>query len=776
MQLWGWGVLGALCVAPLVPVPTVAQQTRTVEGTVRSAGDQSPLAGVRVLVLETGSRTDTDADGRFTFHRVPAITVRLVFERLGIVSDTITVEPGVRSISVGLHSQPVLVSPLVAEGALPARQRFETLAQTSTVSLDPIDITNAPTLLEPDVARVAQLLPGTVAKNDYSVGINVRGGETDQNLIRLDGITVFNPFHLGGLFSTFDASAVERVDLITGGFPAGYGGRLSSVLDVGLRRGDPSNLGVHGAISLLASRLLLDGPVGNTGATFMVGGRRTYADVVASAFADNPIGYYFGDAVAKVTVPVGHGRLAATGYWGRDALDLPWVDPEPGRDGVDLLFSWGNRLAGITWNQPVGAVEFVHHVDVSAFHTRFGLVPHRLDARNTVRQLTASTALAFRVADVNDVRIGVGIEDARITYAYANADLNLELPDGVTVNGHRVPYDFGDAVLANQALDLAYRPRTWFAYLDDQWRPFSGLLLRPGVRVEHVAGGADFTGVSPRVAARAFVTDDIALTGSVGRYYQALHSIRDQEIPINLFDFWIGADETTPVARSDHLVLGVERWFGRDLSVNLEGYVKTFDDIPIRNIEDDPRVRGDEFSIATGDAWGIDLLLRRHRGTVRGWVAYSYVKTTREADGVTFPPAHDRRHTVNVVVEAPGPFGGSLSVHWGYGSGLPYTGIVGEWTHREYNAELDLFELGSEEVVSTAINGDRYPHYSRLDIALRWRIEMLGGLWEPYVNVVNLYNRRNVFAYQFDYASVPPTRSGWTQLPILPTIGVEFQW
>jgi len=769
-------VLGAMCGVACFPPASVAQETRTVEGTVRSAADASPLAGVRVLVVETGSRTDTDADGRFTLTQVPTVTVRLVFERLGVVTDTVAVEPGVRSITVRLQSQAVLVSPLVTEGALPARERFETLAQTSTVSLDPIDITNTPTLAEPDVARVAQLLPGTVAKNDYSVGINVRGGESDQNLIRLDGITVFNPFHLGGLFSTFDASAVDRVDLITGGFPAGYGGRLSSVLDVGLRRGDRTRLRVNGGVSLLASRLLFEGPIGHTGATFMIGGRRTYADLIARAFSQNAFGYYFGDGVAKLTVPTGHGRISATGYWGRDALDLPWVQPEPGRDGVDLLFTWGNRLAGITWSQPLGAVEWVSHLDVSEFHTRFGLVPDQLDARNAVRHLTASTELGFRVAGVNDVRIGAGVEDDRISYDFSNADFNLELPDGVTINGHRVPYDFGSAVLSTQELDLSYRPRTWFAYLDDQWRPFSGVLLRPGVRVEYVGGGAEFTGVSPRASAKVFVTGNVALTGSVGRYYQALHSIRDQEIPINLFDFWIGADSATPVARSDHLVLGVERWFGRDVSLNVEGYSKTFDDIPIRNLEDDPRVRGDEFKIANGSAWGFDVLLRRHVGKIRGWIAYSYVKTTRTADGVTFPPAHDRRHTVNVVVEAPGPFGGALSVHWGYGSGLPYTGIVGEWEHREYNAELNLFELVREEVVSTTMNGERFPYYSRLDASLRWRVEWAGGLWQPYLNVVNLYNRQNVFAYQFDYASVPATRSGWTQLPLLPTVGVEFQW
>ncbi len=755
---------------------SVAQQIRAVDGIVSSVADTTPLAGVRVRALETASQTETNADGRFALANLPMTAIHLVFERIGVMTDTVEVAPGTYSVSVFLQPQAVRVSPLVAQGAMPARQRFEALAQTSTTSLDPIDLENAPMPLEPDVGRVAQLLPGTVAKNDYSVGINVRGGESDQNLIRLDGITVFNPFHLGGLFSTFDVSSVERVDLITGGFPARYGGRLSSVMDVELRRGSRTQVGLHGAVSPLATRVLVDGPISGTGATFLIGGRRTYADALAEAFWNNPLDYYFADGLAKLTVPVGSGRISATGYWGRDALDLPWVDSEPGRDGVDFAYSWGNRLAGLTWLQPIGAAALESHFDISEFSARFGLVPGQFNALNSVHQVAARTALAFPLAEQNDVQLGAGIEDYRIGYESSNASLSVEVPDGVWVDGQRIPYDFGEVVLSSPGLNLKYRPRIWFAYLDDHWRPVSPLILRLGLRVEHLDGGAGFTGLSPRLGVKAFVTNDLALTGSVGRYHQPIHSIRDQEIPITVFDFWIGADDLTPVARSDQVVLGFERWFGHDVSLGLEAYAKTYDNLPLRNYEDDPRAPGDEFLIATGSAWGFDLLVRRHRGTVRGWIAYSYATVTREVGDESFPPAHDRRHTVNIVLQAPGPLGSAMNVRWGYGSGLPYTGIVGQWVHREYNAELHLFERPREEGVGTTINGERYPHYSRLDVGFRWQFAWLNGLWQPYVNIVNVYNRRNVFAYTFDYGAVPPTRSGWSQLPFFPTVGVEFSW
>ena len=766
----------ALLALTLTPRDSVAQQTRAVEGTVRSVADTTPLAGVRVRALETASQTETSAAGRFALANLPITAIHLVFERIGVTTDTVTVAPGTYSVAVFLQPLAVPVTPFVAVGTMPARQRFEAVAQTSTISLDPMDIENTPSLAEPDVARVAQLLPGTVAKNDYSVGINVRGGESDQNLVRLDGTSVLNPFHLGGLFSTFDASAVESADLITGGFPAAFGGRLSSVMDVGLRTGSRDHVGVQGAVSLLSSRVLVEGPIGGTGATFLIGGRRSYTDVLTRAFSEDAFEYYFADALAKLTVPLGRGQVSATGYWGHDGLDLPWVHEEPGVEGVDFAFSWGNRLGGLTWVQPLGGAQLDTHLDISEFSTRFGMVPDQFNAVNKVRQLTARTALAWRLGGGHDVQLGVGVEDYHIGYESGNRSLSFEVPDGIYVNDTRIPYDFGEVILTSAGLDLDYRPRIWLAYLDDNWRPLRPLILRLGVRVEYVDGGADFTGVSPRVGAKLFLTDDLALTASGGRYYQALHSIRDQEIPINMFDFWIGADEVTPVARSDHLVLGLEHWLRRNVSLTLEGYFKTFDDLPLRNYQDDPRVHGDEFLIATGDAWGVDLMVRRHQGAVRGWISYSYAKATRQVGAESFPPAHDRRHTLNVVLQADGPAGSALSVRWGYGSGLPYTGIVGQWEHRQYNAELHLFELPREEVMGTTINGERYPHYARVDVGVRWQFEWLGGMWRPFVNVVNVFNRRNVFAYTYDYGSAPPVRSGWSQLPAVPTIGVEFEW
>ncbi len=735
------------------PASLRSQELRTVVGSVLSAVDSTSLGGVRVIVLGLPGQTESDAQGRFVLRNLPREALRVAFERIGVAADTVLLPAEEIALSVYLRLTPVELEPFRGTPALAARQRFEAVAQTSIVTLDAIEIARMPALAEPDLARAVQLLPGTVAKNDYSVGFNVRGGEADQNLILLDGVPVFNPSHLGGLFSTFDNSAVSQVDFLTGGFPAGFGGRLSSVLDVKLRTGNPRSTDVHGGLSFLSGKLLVEGPILGSGVTYMVGARRTYADVLLAPFDPDLVPYYFGDALAKVTVPLpAGGTISVTSYWGRDVLDLPWVDPEPGRDGIDLEFDWGNRLVGLTLRQPLGAMELEQHLSASAFSTGLGLEPDILRLDNSARVLSARTSLAISPRRVHDVRVGVGVED----YAM---DFNLE-----------------STALETNVFELAYRPTVWSAFIDDQWHVAGWLLLRPGVRVERVTGGADFTGVSPRIGLKAFVNDDLALTGSAGRFYQPIHSIRDQELPVTLFDFWIGADDVTPIARSDHLVLGFEQWFGQSLSLTVEGYTKSFDNLVFQNLEDDPKVRGDEFVPASGYARGVDILLRKYDGRVTGWIAYGFTKTVRRSEGQSFPPAHDRRHTLNIVVQAPGPLGSMMGARWGYGSPLPYTGIVGQWLHREYNAELHAFDFFEDEAISTIINGERFPYYARLDLAFRWQFEKWGATWRPYLQLVNAYNRTNVWVYTFDFDRSPPTRTGFSQLPIFPTFGVEFEW
>jgi hypothetical protein len=730
-----------------------AQEPRIIRGRVLEERDSTAAPRMMVEVVGTQIRTLSDSSGRFVLRGAPLLDVRVTARGPAFRPDTAWLPPNRDTVTLYLPRLVLQLAPVEVRGEqIESRARFEQIAQPSVISISGEEMRTAvPMLFEPDVIRTVQLLPGTVAKNDYSIGYNVRGGESDQNLVLLDGVTVFNPSHLGGLFSTFDADAIGQTKFLTGGFPAGYSGRLSSVLDIGVRSGDANR--VHGStqVSLLSSKLLLEGPLPGR-ASWLGSLRRTYLDAVVSAFTNEILPYYFTDGLAKLHVPTGRdGYVSLTGYWGRDALDFNLVDSSESRDRVDLVFNWGNAILGLAARQPLGAGYVEARAAVSDFSSTLGLLPNFARFDNGARAWTGSVAIEPWLGDRHAARFGMGVERYRMHYGVSSPALNTTL------------------------FTTGYGPTVWSAYADEQWTPAEWLMIRPGIRLEHVPQ-AGFTGVSPRIAYKAFLMPNLALTGSAGRYFQPVHSIRDQELPITIYEFWIGADQYIPVARSDHLVFGVEGWLDPALQFTVEGYRKTFTNLVTPNRAQDLRRQGDEFIPATGNAWGVDALLRRHLGVVTGWIAYSFTKAKREAQGVTYPPAHDRRHTLNVVLQAPGPLGSDLSLRWGYGSPLPYTGFLGQWDHRFYDATSHQFVDVLEEPISGPLNGERYPPYSRLDLGLRWSFHKFGATWQPYFQAANLYNRTNVFFYFFDYGDAPPTRTGVSQLPILPTFGLEVRF
>ena len=746
-------IMAAVLVLAAAASPAHGQGSRTVLGRVASGPDDTPLPGARVIVRGTAIEGVTDQRGTVQLVGVPRRPFMIVFERLGFNADSVKVTADQTLVTMTLQPVPVQLAPVIAEAPAAARQRFEEVAQTSTINLAPAEITSAPGLAEADVTRAIQLLPGTVSKNDFSTTLNIRGGEGDQNLFQLDGITLFNPTHMGGLFSTFDASAVETVELITGGFPATYGGRLSSVVDVQLREGNPSRFSARGQLSLLSAKLLVEGPVGRTGVRYLVGGRRTYADAIVNTFSPGTLPYYFADGLAKVTAPTpGNGSVSFTGYWGRDVLDFDWEDDASARTSVNVLFDWGNRAAGFSLEQPIGPFVLQHHLGVSKFTTSLAVESDLAGVKNTARLRSAAASVSLPRILGHDIRIGGAIE------------------------AYRMEYDIGSEAIGAEFFNDAYHPTVRSLFVDDQWRPFEWLILRPGVRFQSVAE-ADFESAAPRVSVKLFAGDNHAFVGSIGRYHQAIHSLRDQEIPYAIFEFWVGAGEFIPVGRSDHVVLGFERWVLPDLSVTVEGYRKTFANLVTRNREQDLKRRDDDFIPTEGDAWGGDVLIRKYSGKVTGWVAYSFTNASRTADGETFPPAHDRRHTVNIVAQTDGPWGSELGVRWGYGSPLPFNGFRGQWRHRVYDEVTHSFDnFNDEPIASEERNAERYPAYNRLDISLRWETVKWGGLLKPYVQLVNAYNRKNVFVYTFDYDRPPPIRKGISQIPLVPTFGVEFQW
>jgi hypothetical protein len=746
---------GATLAALLALAGPALAQTGAIRGTVRS-GTGEPVPSPGVLIQGLGALTIGDSTGAFAFAAVPPGTWRLEVRAIGyrprLVAAVVRADE-VTTLEVRLEPEPVTVSGITATARSAERERFEDEAVTSARALGMRDIGRVPALAESDLLRAVQLLPGVVARNDYSVGLNVRGGDADQNLVLLDGQVVFNPFHLGGVVSTFADDAVQGVDFLAGGFSARHGGRLSSVLEVAERPGTSTGLHGSASVSMLATKLHLEGPLPGRRGSWLAAGRRTYADQLVATFTRSTFPYHFQDLIGRVDLPkVLGGMVTASGFASGDYFDFVLTEANSGQREQRFLFKWGNRTLGATYRRALGQrTALTQRAGYSAFFADIGVGPGLFAFTNDVSRVALSGDLEWR-GDRHLVGAGYLLERHDIGYFAGSGEVGL---------------DFAR---------LAYRPTALEAYLEDQWRPTPWLMLRPGLRFTTLRGGARFTRLAPRFAAKAFVNHETAVTLSGGRYYQYIHSLRNEEIPITLFEFWVGADSNLPVSSADHAVLGVERWFGEGTSLSVEGYWKDMRDLVDGNPEEDPGVVGDEFRTAAGTAYGLDLYLRRTTGRLTGWISYTYGKVTREAEGERFAPAQDRRHSLNVVGSTRGPLGAQWTLRFGYGSPLPYTGVAGQWIHRFYDPGRNIFIGAFTEPYRTQRNALRYPAYSRLDVSARWQFGWLGARWFPTVSVLNTYARTNVFVYLYDYTQNPPVRRGFTQFPFVPTVGLDVEF
>jgi hypothetical protein len=609
------------------------------------------------------------------------------------------------------------------------------------------------------------VLPGVVNTSDFSSAFNVRGGSADENLITIDGFPIFNPFHLGGLFSVFNSDLVSRAELSAGGFPAQYSGRVSSVLNV---ESDPGARGfdVRGGVSLLATRLAVgaDLPDGAANALGFRTGRarlsvrRSYFDQLFRPFFDFP--YHLTDVQGYAELwSRGGNRLSFTGYTGRDILDFVGVDSFP----LKIRWDWGNDLAGLRWLQHSGRVV----IDARAGFSRF------------------QTALAF--PEFGDTRFR-----SQIRQGFLKADLEiptgaaLELRTGAELD--RFSYhnlaESGGTVF-RRGNDVSYQAG---GYAQASWRPSPRWLVEAGARFDSWSSSRDYSVVQPRLALKHFLDANTALKLALGRYGQFVHSLRDEELPVGI-DIWVTSGERAPRLVSDQVQGGLElfrgSWYGA-----LEGYYRNFAGVAANNIADDPNRSDDDLLTGDGVSYGGDLIVRKDAGRVRGFISITWLKAERTfpdftsgidpAPVVTYAPVFDRRLDIDLVLRTTLPRAWELGARLNYGSGLPYTKPDGAYLFYEYHLVNRGRRLISDEPDSarTAIllgprNGARYPAYHRLDISLRKTMQRSWGQLTPYIDVLNVLNRKNVLFYFYEYNQNPPIRSGVSMFPLLPTLGLE---
>jgi hypothetical protein len=470
----------------------------------------------------------------------------------------------------------------------------------------------------------------------------------------------------------------------------------------------------------------------------------------------------------------GGDRISLSAYLGRDVLDLTTLDPDDFPLRID--WDWGNSLLGFRWTRPR---EDGGWWELRSGYSRFssGLkFPDfdDTDIRTAIDQLTLEGELEVRPTPYLSVGTGLGIR--RLGYG------NLFETGGTE-------FGSGDG-----------RGSELYSFLQADWTPSPHWIVELGARLDRWIPnqGSGFFQLSPRFSAKRFFRGaQWAVKTSAGRYSQYLHSIRDEELPLGL-DVWILSGSQIPHVISDQVQLGFEGYPAEGWFLSLEGYYRNFDGVVTTNLADNPNDEADDFLPGTGLSWGTDFFLRHTGGNLSGWLAVSYLQADRTfpdflsglepAPELTYPPVFDRRVDVDLVLQRSLGRGVEAGLRWNFGTGLPYTRPLGSFRYFSQriaprsglqwdpDTEDGAGGQGGYGVVLSRRNGARYPARHRLDVSVRWTVEKNWGRLVPYLSVLNVYNRKNVLFYFFEYDRNPPVRTGISMFPFLPTLGLEVSF
>ncbi|MBT3230011.1 MAG: TonB-dependent receptor [Candidatus Marinimicrobia bacterium] len=825
----------------LFAISSSAQQS--IHGFIRENETGEPLPYANVILPELNRGATSNVEGYFVVSDLPVGAHQLVVSIIGYSRYEQTIElPADLNLRLDVRLDQAIIEGQSIEVSA-EREKFKELVSTSTVTLDRRAIEVAPSFVEADVFRALQLLPGVQSLNDFSSALYVRGSTPDQNLIMLDGITVYNPMHLGGIFSTFNTDAIKEADFHAGGFPAQYGGRLGSILNIVNREGNTEELTGSANISLISSKALIEGPLPTGNSEFLKGswmlaGRRTYFDVVANTLykqfvlprldatdredsPENIFPYYFYDFQGKVNLDVGSNhRLTWSSFHGDDVLKWDyqadyssddWEDegyiPDggyyyEGSDSSVFDWRWGNFTNSLSWRWIVSpkliartfiansrfrfAVDF-DYAEESYSHSDFDTSSSRssfgFDLFDRINDNSVESNLTWLANDAHNVLTGFQHKEVHFK-------LGMILRARDTYNG--VTETFRDTIMWMESKPVE---SAW--YIQDQWKMSPLLSLQTGLRVASYSLH-DTTYFEPRLGLKYFLSEKVSLKASVGRYHQFLTVANPPDENLRFLDIWFGIPEDRPAPRSDHYILGIEYLSDSDILIRTEAYHKSFDNLltlkptDLIAVDAEGHLKIDpfnEFWETDAYAQGLEILVKKLSGKVRGWAGYTYAQTKRKYEGQDwYFPKYDRTHTLNVVADWSLNEALHFSTAITYSSGNPYTAVIGRtetWTDNSW--DLNDSWYNRESFLYGERHGQRYPGYFRWDVSFKKRKPFLNGHREWYFQILNVTNHLNVFSYlyrnhgeynykTYEYENKGVQRFGIPMFPFFPTFGVKFEF
>jgi hypothetical protein len=626
-----------------------------------------------------------------------------------------------------------------------------TKAQIGTETLNMQSISKVPVIFgEKDVLKTIQLLPGVKSAGEGNSGFYVRGGAADQNLILLDEAPVYNASHLLGFFSTFNSDAIKDATLIKGNGPAQYGGRLSSVLDVKMKDGNNKNYTVNGGLGLISSRLSIEGPIQEDKSSFILSGRRTYADVFLKAsekFKDNIL--YFYDLNAKANYKIDDkNRIYFSGYFGQDELGL----------GSSFRINWGNKTGTIRWNRIVNNKLFLNTSFIySDYSYNVGLKngETNFNVNSNIKDVNLKQDYTYYLNPKNTIRFGFNSILHTITPSVFSGTVNNNI-NKVGRNGLENALYFNNNFKANQQLTFDYglRISAYSIMGGDQYNVYNNNAITQSILLQKNEFGKTYINAEPRFTSNYRINDLSSVKIAYARNVQHLHLLSNATAA-SPSDQWIGNSYNIKPELADQTSIGYARNFKNNTyELGAELYYKRMQNqLDYKDGTNINTIADVESSLlyGVGRAYGFEFLAKKKIGLFSGWISYTLSKTERKIDGINdgnwYNAKQDRTHDVSIVTIL------ELNPKW------TVSGVFVYSTGNAVTFPTGKYALGEQTIYQYANrNANRMPDYHRLDISATYENKNKkknAGSWN--FSLYNVYGREN--AYQISFQDDPSDNS-----------------
>lgn len=727
-----------------------------ISGFVEAAITKEPLIGATVSVKGVKAGAYTNKSGYFSISNVPAGAQTVVVSYVGYLRKEIPVRvEGGDGVKLRVE-----LTPDTARGRelMVTADREEDKRQIS-VSRVNIPIEQLSQLRiggEADIFRALQMLPGVLTSSQISSGLFIRGGSPDQNLVLLDGMTIYNPTHLFGFISAFNSDAIKDVDLIKGGFPAEFGGRMSAVLNITQKDGNRDKVEALVGLGLISSRASVQGPLGN--GSFFIGGRRTYLELILGLIPEDPElpfpSFNFYDVNAKITQNLSDDdKLSVSGFLTRDNLGFA-------QTGLDFGVRIGNRAASARWSHifdptvfsvvTVSANRYDNSFDGSTSGRAFGV-------NNSIIDYTTKAEVEWFAGETLTMK--GGYEGNIYNFSYVQLFEQSAQNNGVL----------------RDTTSLQIWDNTQSAFAQTTWNVSDAITVQGGLRANYWTS-SELLLFDPRLAVRYQLNDDVALKAAWGIYHQYLRLASAPDF--SFFDTWLPSDRSVPPGRADHYVLSMESQPFEGYNVNVDVYYKNLANInELRQGSRNGRQVqvSDVFYVGRGYTYGAEFFLQKKAGRLTGWIGYALGFVFSQFDSVNlgnwFRPKFDRLHDFKVTALYRLTDRWEIGASFMFQSGQSYTGATSTLAGRAPG-----WDGGVVMVNPSQRWGLRLPSSHQLNLNVNYNTTLFGLPCTVFLDVYNVYSRRDIWFRSFQTTNGIPTVQDVRLLPILPSISMELKF